>query len=169
VDRCDECGFVYDELPVADVPRALRSFGERYGALLRSADEAELRTRPQPETWSPLEYACHVRDVFEVQRQRLARALEEDCPTFVPMGREERVTALAYNEQPPTEVADALAGRAEELADAVAALDEAQLARTGVYGWPVEAERTMAWVGRHTVHEGEHHLDDIRRGLVSCG
>jgi hypothetical protein len=43
-----------------------------------------LRTRPEEGVWSALEYACHVRDVFLVQRDRLYTALVEDTPTFTP-------------------------------------------------------------------------------------
>lgn len=168
MDHCDDCGFVYDDLAVSDIPRVLRSFGDRYGVRLRGGDDVVLRARPQADTWSALEYACHVRDVFEVQRERLALALTEDCPVFVPMGREERVVVLAYNQQPPEDVADALAARSAELADAFAALDDAALGRMGVYSWPAPAERTMAWLGRHTVHEGEHHLIDIDRSLATA-
>jgi len=35
------------------------------------------------------------------------------------------------------------------------------------YPWPAPAERDVAWVGRHTVHEGEHHLMDVRRVLAA--
>jgi hypothetical protein len=27
----------------------------------------------------------------------------------------------------------------------------------------------LAWVGRHTIHEGEHHLTDIRKVLSRVG
>jgi hypothetical protein len=32
-----------------------------------------------------------------------------------------------------------------------------------IYGYPARAERTIAWVGVHTVHELVHHALDIRR------
>jgi hypothetical protein len=34
-----------------------------------------------------------------------------------------------------------------------------------VYNYPEPAERDLAWLARHTVHEGEHHLFDVDRLL----
>lgn len=38
--------------------------------------------RPNEHTWSPLEYACHVRDVFGLFDERLALMLQEDDARF---------------------------------------------------------------------------------------
>ena len=54
-----------------------------------------------------------------------------------------------------------LAAAATGLARAFAALSPAQWDRTGIYKWPVAESRTMLWLGRHTVHEIEHHLMDL--------
>jgi S-DNA-T family DNA segregation ATPase FtsK/SpoIIIE len=35
--------------------------------------------------------------------------------------------------------------------------------RTGIYHWPAVESRTLLWLGRHTVHEVEHHLLDLTR------
>ncbi|CAN5247002.1 DinB family protein [soil metagenome] len=169
-DRCDECGFDYEALAVADAVDELRRLGRRYRApltrFLRDEDgDAVVRAHPLAGTWSALEYACHLRDVLDVQRERLAVALAEDTPSFEPMGREERVVRDRYNEQDPAEVAGQVAVNGEALADTVEAMTEDQLARTAIYGYPQEQERTLAWVVRHTVHEGEHHLLDVGRVL----
>ncbi len=58
---------------------------------------------------------------------------------------------------------DGLAAAATDLARAFGELDTAGLARTGVYTWPRREVRTLLWLGRHTVHEGEHHLLDLTR------
>jgi S-DNA-T family DNA segregation ATPase FtsK/SpoIIIE len=89
-----------------------------------------LRTRPAEGVWSALEYACHVRDVFLVQRDRLYTALVEDTPTFTPMYRDQRVTLARYNAQDPEEVAEQLATAARLIAQAFAVLDSAQLMRS---------------------------------------
>jgi hypothetical protein len=163
MNDCDGCGLVYAEISREEIPNALVAFGPAYRARLL-ADPAVLRTRPSPETWSTLEYACHVRDVLDVQRERLALALAQDCPTFVPMGRDERVIRDRYNEQVPAEVADQLDRAARAIADAFAGLRDDQWNRTGIYNWPTSTERTMVWLGRHTIHEGRHHLLDIDEG-----
>ncbi|MEV4755896.1 DinB family protein [Micromonospora sp. NPDC049559] len=159
--HCDECGFDYPSVPAGALPERLRGFGARYAAALDAARHP--RRRPAEGVWSPLEYACHFRDVLRVQGERLALALRETEPEFLPMGRDERAVAEAYNEQDPAVVLVELAGAARELADGFGALDPAELARTGVYPWPRREVRTVLWLGRHTVHEGEHHLMDIGR------
>jgi hypothetical protein len=85
--ECSECGYVYGRLAAADFPDALRSVGGRYRSALVDASQpgALLRARPKPDVWSPLEYACHVRDVLLTQRERVLLALVEDQPTFAPM------------------------------------------------------------------------------------
>lgn len=75
-------------------------------------------------------------------------------------------------EQPPryaaslhrAEVAGVL--RRRPAAGTWSALDDERLRRTAVYSWPETAVRTIAWIGRHTVHEALHHLDDIDRGIA---
>ena len=115
--------------------------------------------------WSALEYACHVRDVFVVQQERLTRALSEERPTFPAMGRDERVTLDRYNEQRLDTVLAELGEAAARLADAFDALDDTQRQRVGVYPYPAPEERTMTWLGCTAVHEGVHHLLDIGRVL----
>lgn len=166
MDRCDQCGFVYDTVPVTDVGRRLRSLPARYADELRAADRQALaRTRPEPATWSALEYSCHVRDVLRVQRERLLLALAEERPVFASMRRDERAVEERYNEQAVETVLDDLAEAAERFAAALADLDDEQWQRTGVYPWPTTTERSMAWLARHTLHEGLHHLEDIVAGV----
>src|SRR5690606_39586673 len=121
--------------------------------------------RPSPEVWSPLEYAAHVRDVLEVQRERVMVALLHDAPTFEPMGRDERVVAWRYNEQDPAVVAAELRRNARELGAVLDTLDATGWARIGIYTWPEPAERDVTWIGRHTIHEMAHHLLDVNRAL----
>jgi S-DNA-T family DNA segregation ATPase FtsK/SpoIIIE len=164
MDHCDECGYVYADVPQDQVGARLRALGRAYSDRLAAPDDA-LRAHPLEGVWSALEYCCHVRDVLRVQRERLALALAEEVPEFASMEREERVERDRYNEQLPSQVAAEVVDAAEALAQEFAALEPAQWERTGIYGWPVRAERTMMWIGRHTVHEGHHHLQDVDRVL----
>ncbi len=167
MDRCDDCAFVYADVPNVDAAGWLRSLGRGYAERLTTFDVVRLRARPEaePDTWSPLEYSCHVRDVFGVQRERILLALAEATPTFVPMGRDARVVDLRYNEQDPLVAAVELRRAADELAATFEALDDAGWARTGIYNWPTSSERDITWLARHTVHEGVHHLRDVDAGL----
>ncbi len=167
--RCDECAFIYDEIAVLDVAATLRSVGPRYEGRITGASDIDRRTRPRADVWSVLEYACHVRDVLRVQRDRVAIALVEERPDFTPMGREERVVNYRYDEQDPAVVATQITEAAKALASAFEALTPSQWERTGIHHWPTTSERTVAWLARHTVHECEHHLRDIDAVLVAVG
>ncbi len=164
MDHCEECGYSYDSLDRTDLARAIRELGPRYADHL-AADESALRAHPVESVWSALEYSCHLRDVLRAQRERVQLALVEEQPTFTSMRREERVTEERYNEQSPAVVSDELTTAGEALAATLDELDEAGWLRTGVYNWPTTEVRTIEWIARHTVHEGEHHLMDIERLL----
>lgn len=135
--------------------------------LAATADDV-LRSQPIAETWSGLEYACHVRDVFRVQRERVQLALAEDRPVFASMRREERVVEERYNEQHPAKVARQITDAAESLAATLESLGDDGWQRTGIYNWPTKRVRTVEWIGRHTIHEGEHHLKDIDRLVTAA-
>lgn len=161
MDHCDECGFSYGSVPRAGIATRLAGFGARYRTTLGEVPDP--RGRPSPAVWSPLEYTCHVRDVLRVQRERLALALAVDVPEYAPMRRDERAVEERYNDQDVAVVLADLDAAAQELGRAFAALTPAQWDRTGVYNYPAPHPRAMDWLGRHTVHEGEHHLGDLRR------
>ena len=168
--ECAECGFSYDSLSVPDAIDTLRGLGKRYRIPLTRGLKGEdldalLRAHPLDGTWSALEYACHVRDVMAVQRERLGHALVEPGFRPEPMRRDERVTELDYNAQDPVTVADDLAANATSLASFAENLSEEDLGLTMIYNYPEVVDRPLSWVVVHTVHEGEHHLLDVGRVL----
>ena len=99
--------------------------------------------------WSALEYACHVRDVLLVQRERLYLALVEDTPSVAPMYRDERATPR-YNLQDPKTVAEQITVAANLAGQAFADLDEVQWLRRLIYNFPAPQERTVIWLAQHT-------------------
>ena len=164
---CPECGFVYHENEAGSAAGAiLDGAGAIASRLVKAGDGA--RTRPEPETWSALEYGCHVRDVLLVQRERVLlarRAVEPPRPP--PMGREERAEHDDYAGQRPDDVARQLQDAAQLLANVLDCLDQPSWTRTLIYNFPAPQERSLRWVAVHTVHEVRHHLLDVRRGLSS--
>jgi hypothetical protein len=165
---CEECGFSYESLSATDAPDTLRGFGQRYRIPMTRGLKGEdlgalLRAHPIGDTWSALEYACHVRDVLAVQAERIGHALEQEGFYAEPMRRDDLVTERDYNAQDPIEVADDLGANADVLAGVFADLSPEDWDRTLVYH--ADGERTLLWVAQHTVHEGEHHLLDIGRVL----
>lgn len=158
---CPGCDFVFANLAVADIPDRMRSFGPRYGALLAGVAPEKLRQRPEPDVWSALEYAGHIRDVLLVQRDRFVLAIHGDTPDFVPMFRDERAESLAYAADDPQTVAAEIAFAANLLARLLARMDNDQRARRCQFSYPTPREVDLLWMSRHTCHEGEHHLKDV--------
>ena len=59
--RCDDCGFDASVFDASQTGPAVRDLSERWRVVLARPD---VGVRPRPDVWSPLEYGCHVRDVF---------------------------------------------------------------------------------------------------------
>jgi DinB superfamily len=159
-DACSQCGFSY-AMGRAEITPWLRSDAHAFVDKFAGIDVASVRARPAPEVWSPLEYACHVRDVLRVQTERAAVAQREVDPVFVPMRREERAVTDRYNEQDPKVVAEELLAAAETFVAMLDGLDGDGWARTGVYNYPGPALRTVEWIAIHTTHELLHHRGDL--------
>src|SRR5690348_7364704 len=101
VPACPQCGFDYDTVDPELVPLTLAVLGRDFRLALFGAADPLIRQRPRSDVWSALEYACHVRDLLLVQRDRLYVALVEDTPSFARMYRDERVVLARYNAQDP--------------------------------------------------------------------
>jgi hypothetical protein len=156
-DPCPECGFVAADVEVAAVGEAVRGSLPRWRAVLGRPDVA---ARPDPGTWSPLEYAAHVRDVFRVFDERLALILAEDDPLFANWDQDAAALDGDYAHQDPSAVADGLerAGRAVAARfDAVATSDEGRGGRRS--NGSVFTVRTL---GQYFLHDVVHHLHDVR-------
>jgi hypothetical protein len=159
VFHCAECGFTYGVLPrrelAADLVRCAAQVGERLDR------DAVVCSRRDHSRWSPLEYACHLRDVLLVQRDRVYVALVEAEPSFKPMYRDQRVEFDRYDQQDPAYVAAELVMAARLFANALSGLSDEQWNRSLVYGFPEPSVRDLEWVAHHTLHEAVHHLMDI--------
>ena len=164
--RCEECGFDATELSPTDAVAALRKFPRRYRApltrLLPGEDGAVLRRRPEPGTWSALEYAAHVRDVFGTYAGRVRRTLDEDRPEFEGPRPDELVESGRYNDADPAAVVGELEANAELLASVLEGVPDDGWERVGIrHG----EEHSVLLSARRAVHEGNHHLLDVGRSL----
>ncbi len=162
---CPKCGFVYEDVAIDEIAPALAGLGATFRSALERADPVVARARPEPQVWSPLEYAGHVRDVLLAQRDRVVLARVEENPSFTRLYRDERVEMCGYDTFTLDEVLAQLEMAAALCAATFARLGPADWSRGVVYSWPEPAERDLAWLGRHTLHEGLHHLGDVRRLL----
>ncbi len=143
---------------------AIRSYPARYRQALKNSTGTILRQRPEPHTWSILEYTCHLRDVYDVYTDRLTRTLTQDRPVLEPMRNEQRAARDDYNSQDPRDVLDALTEQVARFAERAESVTHSQCARTATR-LPGE-ERTLLWLVRQACHEGLHHLRDIERILA---
>ncbi len=161
MDACRECGFEYRVEEARVAGDAIVDEAAQLADVVTSA-ATDARERREPDTWSPLEYACHVRDVLLVQRERVLLARRRDRPSLEAMGRDERVDHDGYAEQRPEDVARQLHDAARLFANVLSRLGDEDWERVVVYGYPAPAERSLRWVAVHTLHEVHHHLLDVR-------
>lgn len=163
-ERCDVCGFEWDGVTARAVPVRAVEAADLAASILREGDPGELRLRPEPAVWSAVEYGAHVRDVFYNLRDRIVVGIVEQGASPKPMYGAVRADLGLYAEDDPATLATELELAARLFARTVRALSPEHLARTIVYGWPRDAERTLLWVAAQAVHEAEHHAADIARG-----
>ncbi|MBK4348699.1 DinB family protein [Lacisediminihabitans changchengi] len=154
---CPDCGYDASTITVADVPDMIRANAAAWPAVLERADVA---VRPDDSTWSPLEYAAHVRDVFRIFATRLALILEEDEPEFENWDQDATAVAQRYGEQDPATVGVELVEAASVLAAAFEAVPADAWQRRGLRG--DGAAFTTETLAKYFIHDPIHHLWDVR-------
>lgn len=153
---CPQCGFDPAAVRFDDIPARVLEIASAWQPVLRRDD---VRLRPDEQTWSPLEYAAHVRDVLGVFTTRLDLILDEDDPPFPNWDQDATADAERYNEQDPGVVADELADAAESAAEAFGSVSPDDLHRQGRRS--DGAVFTIDSLGRYFLHDLEHHLHDV--------
>ena len=153
---CDECGFDASSFDARRSESALRDLGLRWHKVLQRPD---VRQRPRSGVWSPLEYGCHVRDVFRKFDERLALMLAEDDPKFENWDQDKTALEDDYPSQVPSEVATELVHAAESLADRFGAVSSEQWARRGFRS--DGSAFTVESIAQYLMHDPVHHLWDV--------
>ena len=154
---CPECGFDAATIERVAISALVRDAASRWPDVLARPDATR---RPAPATWSPLEYACHVRDVHRTFQQRLELMLEQDDPTFANWDQDETALAERYWEQDPAVVATEVTESGADLADAYTRVGEGDWARTGARS--NGSTFTVDSLGRYLLHDLFHHVWDVR-------
>ncbi len=154
--RCDECGFDAQGFDRVRVGAMIRANARSWLGVL-DAPDAGIRTRA--DRWSPLEYACHVRDVLRIYDGRLTRMLAEDGPHYDNWDQDATAIAERYAEQVPSTVAVELTRAATALADRFDAVRADQWSRTGFRS--DGAAFTVESFARYFIHDPIHHLWDV--------
>jgi hypothetical protein len=153
---CEDCGFDAAALEVGATGAAIRAMAPRWAEIL---DGAGVGTRPGPSVWSPLEYACHVRDVFRLFDTRLQLMLDEDDPLFANWDQDETAVSERYGEQDPEIVGRELADAAAGVAGRFDSITPDQWARRGRRS--DGASFTIDSFARYFLHDPTHHLWDV--------
>lgn len=157
LDRpCPDCGADVGNLTITEVAELNRTNAAHWVDVL-AEDGAAIR--PAPNVWSPLEYGCHVRDVFTLFGERLDLMLTEDDPMFANWNPNETAEAERYDLQDPVTVAAEIVAAAGALADRFEALSTEQLTRPGRRS--DGASFSVLSFARYEIHDPLHHLWDV--------
>jgi len=154
---CPECGFDAAGIERVAIPALIRDAISRFPEVLARPDATE---RPTPQTWSALEYACHVRDVCRVFTERLELMQREDHPHFANWNQDATALEQRYGRQDPQVVSGELAASGEAAAVAFTHVRNDEWERDGSRS--NGSEFTVESLGRYFLHELFHHVWDLK-------
>jgi len=155
---CPQCHFDVRRPVKADIGRLLREVTEAWMGVLADG-RGELRQRPEPTVWSPLEYAAHVRDVFALYSHRLDLMMTEDGPHYPDWDQDVTAVASRYDQEDPQEVGVALSSNGNNLAEQFDEVTASEWQRTGFRS--DGAAFTVESFARYLLHDPVHHLWDV--------
>ena len=154
---CPECGFDAGAIEPVAIPALVRDAVSRWPDVLARRDAP---VRPEPTTWSALEYAAHVRDVCRIFTTRVRLMLDEDDPQFTNWDQDATALADRYDRQDPAIVSAELTQAGEELADAYSRVSHDEWSRTGRRS--NGSTFTVETLGQYALHDLFHHVWDVR-------
>lgn len=154
--RCGDCGFDASMFEVSLTGAAIRDQVKRWESVLQ---QEGVSTRPRPGVWSPLEYACHVRDVFRKFDERLALMLNEIDPAFENWDQDATAVKERYDLQNAAVVAKELQVAGIALADRFDSVTEEQWSRKGFRS--DGSAFTVESIAKYLMHDPVHHLWDV--------
>ena len=163
-EQCEACDFDGSDYEPDQLVEAIRGLAPDWTRLLLVAGD-ELRLRPEPDTWSALEYAAHSRDVTALHVFGVEQALTLDEPAFPEMAGDELVqsAAASYASQDPSVVGTELEHQTRKLADLAENSDPNSWSR----GITIGGSRSdVRFLLEHALHDSQHHLVDVKKGLV---
>lgn len=156
---CPDRGFDASPCPPGAVAGLVRANVAEWEALL--ADSMIHAGRPDDATWSSLEYACHVRDVYRRYDQRVGLMMNESDPLFPNWDQDRSAVEDRYDEQNPTRVVEELGEAASTIARRLDGLTGAEWVRPGRRS--DGASFTIDSIARYMIHDPIHHVWDVTR------
>lgn len=155
---CPECGLDPSALDRDQIGVRTREVAASLAEALLALGPAA-SVRPSPSVWAPVEYACHVRDVFVLFDDRLRLMLETDGPDFANWDQDATAVESSYLTQDPVVVAASLGPAAAVVAARFEAVTDWE--RTG--NRSDGARFTVDSFARYFLHDPVHHLWDVTR------
>lgn len=152
---CPQCGFDAAVHAPERIAQQHRTDLPRWRSVLERAD---VRDRQDETTWSALEYAAHVRDVYALFTERTKLMLAQDDPLFENWDQDRTALEKNYPAEDPATVSRELAAAGEAY---VALLDS-------VMDWERVGLRsngslfTIGTLTQYGLHDVVHHLHDVR-------
>ena len=153
---CPECGFDPAALPRARIAADLLESADRWQEVLAAPS---VDARPEPGVWSPLEYACHCRDVYSLFGERASMMLDRLDPMFENWDQDATAVEKRYWESDPAIVSAGLSASARSAASVFAGVGNPDWARPGRRS--NGSVFTIESLGRYFVHDLVHHLHDV--------
>jgi SAM-dependent methyltransferase len=160
---CLECGFDAAEHSLAALPGLLHDSAMVWSGVLSGSGAAH---RPAPHVWSPLEYACHVRDVHRLFAERVRLMLEQDDPDLPSWDQDRTARESRYAEQDPATVDAELVEAAGHAAGVYATVGPESAGRRATRS---DGSRfTVETLGIYHLHDVLHHVHDVRGDAVGA-
>lgn len=167
VEVCDECGFDGSLIDMGEAAAMLRGLVDSWASVFSHSEEL-LRARPAPATWCPVEYTQHTTFALGAIEWAAGQFIDGRSPDWT---QEPRDLAGEFEHDLHNcdrfEIAstlDALNSASRSMAAFAENLTTAEQDRRADYGRGLVIN--TAAVVRHALHDAEHHLLDIRRGIA---
>ena len=152
-------------VPLAERLERLEQTPGELARRLRGRSDAELSRRPAPDSWSPKEVVCHLRDAEEHLGGWMQLVLAMDEPPLLepPGGAARWAEDRQYARHNAGAAWDAFGRRRDETAEMLRALTPVQWERAGRH--PRRGRMTMDALVSFMAWHDENHVDQLTRAL----
>ncbi|NHU86103.1 DinB family protein [Kocuria sp. JC486] len=151
---CEQCG--WQPFEPRETAARLSDAALRWEGVLEGDD---VSMRPDPLVWSPVEYACHVRDLLQLLADRVEAILSEDDPEFANYDGDAAAVEQRTWASDPLVVSREIAEATQRAVAELKAVGADDWQRPGHRGDGVSF--TLGSLCQFKVHEAEHHLWDV--------
>ncbi|MBW3561684.1 MAG: DinB family protein [Actinobacteria bacterium] len=158
---CEQCGMDFaDHRGGGSLAEVTRASAERWRRTTAELSATELRERPDPDTWSVIEYGGHIADVLTWMVDALERMRDEDRPDIAFFSPDRRAEEADYGGRGLAPLTDDINRAVDTLAVLIEDIDERAWGREASFPW---GDRDLLDMARNAAHEAVHHTWDAER------